>query len=107
MSKIKRTKDYIFKLLMGDTVPRGLFDSREYFRHYGAIKFRFQKEGTQWVAVSENFRYGSIVTSADTKEELEENITDAILTSFEIPSSYKKEANISNVGQKNKEYAIA
>ncbi len=107
MSILKKVKDSIIKQFMGDTVPRGLFESREYFRHYEPIKFEYKNESGQWIAISKNFRYGSIITSAKTKSELDKNISDAILTSFGIPSSYKKEAGIHKVGQKSKEYAIA
>ena len=41
------------------------------------------------------------------EKELDKNIKDAILTSFEIPSSYAKEAKIHRVGDGRKEYALA
>ena len=63
-------------------------------------------ENDQHIAISTNFRYGSIVTSGKDVEELEKNIKDAILTSFDIPSSYAKEANILKVGQE-RGYAFA
>jgi len=50
------------------------------------------------VAVSENFRYGSIVTFAEDEKRLDDKIKDAILTSFGIPSSYAKEAGIHREG---------
>ena len=49
------------------------------------------------------------ISQGKTRTEALENIKDAILTAFEIPSSYTKEAGIAPVGSKknNKEYAIA
>ena len=107
MSIIKQTKDYLAKTLAGGRfVPQGLFEASEYFRHNGPIKFEFKIENDQHIAISTNFRYGSIVTSGKDVEELEKNIKDAILTSFDIPSSYAKEANILKVGQE-RGYAFA
>ncbi|OGY52155.1 MAG: hypothetical protein A3J59_03305 [Candidatus Buchananbacteria bacterium RIFCSPHIGHO2_02_FULL_56_16] len=107
MSIIKQTKDYLAKTLAGSRfVPQGLFEASEYFRHNGPIKFEFKIENDQHIAISTNFRYGSIVTSGKDVEELEKNIKDAILTSFDIPSSYAKEANILKVGQE-RGYAFA
>ena len=107
MSIIKQTNDYLAKTLAGSRfVPQGLFEASEYFRHNGPIKFEFKIENDQHIAISTNFRYGSIVTSGKDVEELEKNIKDAILTSFDIPSSYAKEANILKVGQE-RGYAFA
>ena len=107
MSIIKQTKDYLAKTLAGSRfVPQGLFEASEYFRHNGPIKFEFKIENDQHIAISTNFRYGSIVTTGKDVEELEKNIKDAILTSFDIPSSYAKEANILKVGQE-RGYAFA
>ena len=88
-------------------VPRGLLELHQYFKAYKAINFEFKKEGEEIVAVSTDFVYGSIVTAGKNEKELDKNIKDAILTSFEIPSSYAKEAAIVNVGEKEKQYAIA
>lgn len=76
-------------------------------RRYRGINFQYHnnEDGT-YTAASTDFRYGSIVTSGKTLEELEKNIKDAILTSFEIPSSYSKETKIVKVGEQ-KEYALA
>ena len=64
MSIIKQTKDYLAKTLAGSRfVPQGLFEASEYFRHNGPIKFEFKIENDQHIAISTNFRYGSIVTS--------------------------------------------
>ncbi len=112
MSITKQIKDYIIKLTLGKaTVPRGLYESSEYFRVYGAIHFDFTKDKdcNCLIAKSSNFKWGTIFTQGKDERELDKNIKDAILTAFEIPSSYAKEAGISPVGSKknNKEYAIA
>lgn len=106
MKLFKVLKDYIGKSLTGrGFVPRGLLDLNEYFRHNGKIVFKFHNENGYIVAVSENFRHGSIVTQGRNLNELDKNIKDAILTAFEIPSSYAAEAKIRN--EKEKEYALA
>jgi len=108
MSAIKQAKDYIVKLFWdGKSVPTELFDLSQYFRNYGPIEFECKKEGDRIIAVSKNFRYGSIITSARDLKELDDNIKDAILTSFEVPSSYAKEAALNKTNSENKVYAIA
>ncbi len=108
MSFAKKMHDNLVKLLFGDgAVPRGLFELNQYFRSNEPINFEHKKEGDVIVAISTNFRFGSIVTSGRNNEELEKNIKDAILTSFEIPSSYQKEAGIHRVGKTKEEYAFA
>jgi hypothetical protein len=108
MSLLKRVKDHSIKFLLGrESVPRGLFELEQYFRAYGAINFNCKKNEEGIVAVSANFKYGSIIASGKNKEELDKNIKDAILTAFSIPSSYKKEAGINRVGDRQKEYAFA
>jgi len=103
----KKVKDQIIKVFLGDsTVPRGLFELGEYFRLYGSINFEHQKGDGVIIAKSTNFRYGSIVTSGKDEKELDKNIKDAILTSFQLPSSYSKEAKICKVGEKQLEYAL-
>jgi hypothetical protein len=96
MGIFKKTKDQLIKTLLGSSaVPRGLVELHQYFRHYEPLHFRFERgEDGSLIAISENFRYGSIVTSGNTQEELDKNIKDAILTSFEIPSSFATEAYI-------------
>lgn len=95
MSLIKQTRDYLGKLILGKTtVPKGLFELEHYFNIYGPITFNEEKRDGKIIAISTNFRFGSIITSGKDKIELEKNIKDAILTSFEIPSSYAKEAGI-------------
>ncbi|PIR93196.1 hypothetical protein COT99_01900 [Candidatus Falkowbacteria bacterium CG10_big_fil_rev_8_21_14_0_10_43_10] len=107
MPILKKTKDQIIKLLLGESVvPRGLFELGQYFRLNGPITFKYEKGKNDIVAISTNFRYGSIVTAGKDKIELEKKIKDAILTSFEIPSAYAKEAKIYKVGAKE-EYALA
>ncbi|MEK7159493.1 MAG: hypothetical protein AAB575_05915 [Patescibacteria group bacterium] len=109
MTITKKIKDQLIKALSGkDSVPRGLFELNQYFIHNEPINFRQEKgEDGNIIAVSNNFKYGSIITSAKTLEQLDENIKDAILTSFDIPSSFAKEAAICKVGDKQGEYAIA
>ena len=109
MSLVKQSKDYVIKFLFGkEFVPSGLFDISQYFRNNKAIYFDYKEEGDEIIAISKNFRYGKIITSAKGKKELDVNIKDAILTAFEIPSAYKKEVNIKREGEKEKEcYAFA
>ncbi|OGH87833.1 MAG: hypothetical protein A3J93_05380 [Candidatus Magasanikbacteria bacterium RIFOXYC2_FULL_42_28] len=109
MTLTKRAKDQLIKVLFGKTsVPRGLFELNQYFRHYEPINFKHEQgENGNIIAISTNYRYGSIVTSAKTLSELDTNIKDAILTSFEIPSSFAKEAAIAKIQNKQGEYAIA
>lgn len=111
MTKVlKVINDYIIKKVLDrdDLRPRGLFDLSEYMRRFGAIHFdNHENEDGTITAVSRDFRFGSIVTSGKNSEELNKNIKDAILTSFEVPSSYAKEAKIIKVGAEQKEYALA
>ncbi len=108
MSIFKQLKDKIGKIVLGqNVVPEGLFELGQYFRFYGPINFEFHEENREIVAISNNFRHGSIVTSGKNKEELDKNIKDAIMTAFDVPSSYEKEAGIKNVNSNEKEYAFA
>jgi len=111
MTKVlKVIKDHIIKAAWGreDLRPRGLFELSEYMRHNRGINFEYHKnEDGSITAVSTNFRFGSIITQGKDLQELDKNIKDAILTSFEIPSSYAKEAKIVKVGVEQKEYALA
>ena len=108
MALLKRFKDRIIKIIYGKTmVPAGLFDLSQYFRNNSPISFDYKKGDNVIIAVSTNFRYGSIVTSGKDQKELDKNIKDAILTSFEVPSSYANEAKIHKVGEEKKEYALA
>lgn len=93
---------------MGTTsVPVGLYEVSEYFRHNGPIHFDFHTSDGVIVAVSKNFRHGSIITQGHNKAELDAKIKDAILTAFEVPSSYKKEASIKRVGEESQQYVLA
>lgn len=107
MSIFKTVKDNISKFLMNKNyIPKEIFDMKDYFRCNGPINFEIKKENNLFIAISKDFRCGSIVTEANTIEDLDKNIKDAILTSFDIPSSYAKEANIINT-KDNKVYATA
>lgn len=110
MAFTKRIKDHAVKVLLGsDAVPRGLLELHEYFRQYGPIAFQHAPgdEG-RIIATSTNFRLGLIVTSGRPGGELEQNVIDAILTSFGVPSSYEKEAKIHRVETSgHEEYALA
>ena len=109
MSLSKKIKNQLIKVLLGKTsVPRGLFELNQYFLHNEPINFKQEQgEDGNIIAISSNFRYGSIVTSAKTLEQLDKNIKDAIMTSFDIPSSFAKEAAIHKISDKQGEYAIA
>ena len=92
MAILKELKDNFIKAISGgSTVPRGLYESREYFRLYGPIYFEFIRKDSCIIAKSTNFHWGSIVTEGRNEKELDKNVQDAILTAFEIPSSYSKE----------------
>lgn len=108
MSIRKIIQDHFYKhaVLGRDFLPRELFELASYFRTNGNIHFDFKKENGKIIAISTNFRYGSIITSGATPEELDKNIKDAILTAFDVPSSYAKEANIRNAKEEHS-YAIA
>lgn len=108
MNPFKVLNDYLIKLLFGkQTVPQGLFDISEYFRLYEPIIFEYEKDQGIIIAKSTNFRWGTIITSAKNKLELDKNIKDAIFTAFEVPSSYSKEANICKLGSEKEKYALA
>ena len=101
MSLYKQTKDTLIRALIGKSaVPAGLVDMSRYFSFYKAINFNYEKqEDGSIVAVSTDFKYGSIVTSGKDSKDLDEKIKDAILTAFEVPSSYAKEAGIHRVAE--------
>jgi len=109
MSIFKRAKDQLIKFLLigSKTVPQGLFELNRYCRLFGGIHFQYKKEKEMLIAISDNFKLGSIVTSGKDEKELDRNIKDAILTFFEITSSYSKEESICKVGERQGEYAIA
>lgn len=108
MKLLKIIRDWLLKITYGPKmIPQGLVDIERYFRVHGPIHFIYKNENGAIIALSENFRYGSIITSASTMEELDQKIKDAILTAFEIPSSYAKEARIRRTDQAETEYAVA
>ena len=108
MPIIKETKDYLLKILQGPKlVPAGLFELAEYFRHNGSILFEYTKSEGLTIAKSTDFRHGAIITSGKNQEELDKNIKDAILTSFEIPSAYAKEARLYKTGDQQIKAMIA
>jgi len=108
MKPTKVIGDWLFKAYLQShkAVPSGLVELAKYFRNNEPIKFDYHREDGLIVAVSANYRYGSIVTFAENEKELDHKIKDAILTSFGIPSSYAKEAAIHCEGTK-KEMAYA
>jgi hypothetical protein len=101
MSLYKQTKDALIRALLGkNAVPAGLSELNRYFRIYGPINFKYEKQQDgSFVAASSDFHYGSIITSAKSLNELDSKIKDAILTSFEVPSSYAKDAAIKRVNE--------
>ena len=101
-------KDRIAKTLMPKgVVPEGLLELVRYRKAYGPIVVKFSRgQDGSWVAESENFRHGVIVTSAESEAALDSNIKDAILTAFDIPSAYAREAKIVREGERNA-YAVA
>ena len=108
MSFTKKIKDCLLKAISGkDFSPQGLVEINRYFRLYGSIHFDLKKEGDVIIGVSKDFKLGSIITSGRNSKELDKNIKDAILTSFEVPSSYAKEVAIKNLNEHNQEYALA
>jgi hypothetical protein len=108
MALLKRAKDQIIKAFWGKIiVPRGLLELYDYFRLYGPINFRYEKNDGKIIAISTNYKYGSIVTSGDNEKELDKNIKDAILTSFEVPLSFAKEAKIHRMEERQESYALA
>ncbi|MEK7103492.1 MAG: hypothetical protein AAB870_04060 [Patescibacteria group bacterium] len=115
MAIIKVTKDYIARILQETAdrlagiphVPKSLYELVQYFRREGPINFTYHQEEGVLVAVSTNFRYGSIVTSGKNSSELDTNIKDAILASFDLPSAYAKKVQLYKVGEQKTEYALA
>ncbi|MEK7451887.1 MAG: hypothetical protein AAB664_00965 [Patescibacteria group bacterium] len=107
MGLYKQTKDHFVRLILGrEFAPQGLVELNHYFRVFDPIGFRTeQQEDGSFVAISHNFRYGSIITHAVTHDQLDGKIKDAILTAFSVPSSYAKEAALNRVGET--EYAFA
>jgi hypothetical protein len=109
MGAVKIIKDRIIKTLSGQqNVPRGLFELEQYLRSNHSINFRSNKEDGLIVAISTDFKHGSIIAHGASEQELDKNIIDAILTSFEIPSVYKNDVRLQRLEKsKTKEYAFA
>lgn len=109
MSYIKIAKDHVAKWLLdsNESAPMGLVDLHRYFRVYGPINFAKHQEDGMIVAVSTDFSQGSIVTQGRDEAELDKNIKDAILTAFEVPSSYAKKAGVRRIGESASAYAPA
>jgi hypothetical protein len=109
MSISKQVKDHLIKfLLAGDAIPVELFELAQYFRENQPIEFDIKEEAGEVIAISKNFRFGIIVTSAHSMGELDDKIKDAILTSFDVPSSYANEAGLRRVGElRSTVYAFA
>ncbi len=108
MNPIKVIKNSIVKVLLGKSaIPSGLLELHKYFKDYGPINFKSHQEDGLMISVSTNFRYGSIVAHGANERELDTNIKDAILTSFEVPSSYKLEAALKKEGEKKGSYVLA
>lgn len=107
MSLYKQAKDQLTKYLLGrDSAPAGLVELNRYFRFYGAINFQEEKqEDGSLVVISKDFKYGTIITHIKKNDDHDEVVKDAILTAFEVPSSYAAEAGVHRV--KDGEYAFA
>lgn len=108
MKPFKVTRDWLARALLGDKiVPEGLVDLHSYFRRFGPIQFEVKDKNGLLIARSQDFRYGSIITSGKNRNELDANIKDAILTSFEVPSVYADKAAIIRDGERGSRYALA
>lgn len=109
MGWVKVIKDQAAKALRpADFVPAGLVDLIRYTRDFGGIRFVFENIDGVIVARSTDFRFGSIVTSGKDLKEVDNNIKDAILTAFEIPSAYAAKAGIRRADEEQvKKYVAA
>ncbi|MFH1098501.1 MAG: hypothetical protein V1723_01040 [Candidatus Uhrbacteria bacterium] len=109
MSLFKQARDQFIRFALGrDGVPSGLAELSHYLRFNEPISFRLEKQDDgSYVATSQGFRHGSIVTAGRDSQEIEEHIKDAILTSFEVPSSYAREADLRRVDETKQGYAFA
>lgn len=107
MSIYKQLKDKFVRAMIGrEAVPAGLVELHQYFRVYKSINFRYEKQSDgSIIAISDNFAHGTIITRASNDKELVEKVKDAILTAFEVPSSYADEAAIRRTDEKG--YAFA
>jgi len=93
MNIIKVIQDQAIKRFFGKGfVPGELLELNQYFRLYDPINFEYSRSSDgNIIAKSTNFRYGSIITSGKDMKDVDKNVEDAILTSFEIPSAYTTE----------------
>lgn len=109
MSVIKQVKDWLFRAYLGEgVVPSGLVELTRYLAsNKEGINFVIRRENDVFIAVSSNFRFGSIITEGETEQILDENIQDAILTAFSVPSSYRTEAHLVKIGGKKGERVYA
>ncbi len=101
MSFYKQTKDALIRALIGkNAIPSGLFEMSRYFGLYRTINFHYERQQDgSIVALSTDFKHGSIITSGKDPKELDEKIKDAILTAFEVPSSYAKDVGVHREGE--------
>lgn len=103
----KEVKDLFIKIVSrGTSARQQLVEFKEYFTRYKKIDFTIKKGDGQLIAISKNYRNGGIVTAGRDKRELDENIRDAILTVFSIPSVYSKEAGLHKAGDKGMSYTV-
>lgn len=103
----KEIKDSIIKIAFGgDYISQEVKDAQEYFRDFD-ISFDHHFEDGVIIAVSNNFRHGSIVASGKNYEELDDNVKDAIYTAFSIPSAYSDQVKLFKKGDKKISYATA
>lgn len=108
MKATKVARDWLVKTLNGPrVVPVGLVELQRYFRNHGPIEFQEHIEHQEIIAVSTNFRYGSIIATGKNETELDAKIKDAILTAFDVPSVYATEAKLARAGKASHQYAAA
>ena len=112
MGLLKVARDHISRLVVQafvpDYRPKSLVELKDYFYHYHTINFDYhQGDNGRTIAVSNNFYNGSIVTSGNDKKDLDSNIKDAILTAFNVPSSYAGDAGITEESSRQGQYAPA
>lgn len=106
----KLVKDAFHRYVLGEKYSTQLQDAREYFKLYGAIEFEQVHDTNtgEMIAVSKNFKRGTIVTSGMNQADLDEHIHDAILTMFDIPAIYSDKLKIARADRASvSRYAIA